>query len=356
MKKTYYFFTVFVLIIILAFIITKKDKSLEENIIKYNPKNPTLIFEGHNLNKFLKEIKNNSNVFKEITKNKKINNITNHLFLIDSIIQSENRFSISLYNNAKKANIFMVFNIEETHKIKNSIKNKYKNIEFENFEDYYINNLNNEIFFTIINKNLVISSSKILIETSINQYKKNVSLLDEIELRKIYKKTNQTNENILILNHYEISDFKKEVLNVSKKTTNEIAKWSVLDFKTTKNNINFYGLSSTNTQNKNYVNIIKNQSAQNILIDEFFPSETISYKAICFDDFESLLINYKKFLKNNDVMFSYNKTIQEEDEVFFNNNTGNQIAKIILNNSHNNKENIFYIAKNKNNTSDLNQK
>jgi len=116
MKKTYYFFTVFVLIIILAFIITKKDKSLEENIIKYNPKNPTLIFEGHNLNKFLKEIKNNSNVFKEITKNKKINNITNHLFLIDSIIQSENRFSISLYNNAKKANIFMVFNIEETHK------------------------------------------------------------------------------------------------------------------------------------------------------------------------------------------------------------------------------------------------
>ena len=110
----------------------------------------------------VKEIKNNSNVFKEITKNKKINNITNHLFLIDSIIQSENRFSISLYNNAKKANIFMVFNIEETHKIKNSIKNKYKNIEFENFEDYYINNLNNEIFFTIINKNLVISSSKIL--------------------------------------------------------------------------------------------------------------------------------------------------------------------------------------------------
>ena len=356
MKKTYYFFTVFVLIIILVFIITKKDKSLEENIIKYNPKNPTLIFEGHNLNKFLKEIKNNSNVFKEITKNKKINNITNHLFLIDSIIQSENRFSISLYNNAKKANIFMVFNIEETHKIKKIIKNKYKNIEFENFEDYYINNLNNEIFFTIINKNLVISSSKILIETSINQYKKNVSLLDEIELRKIYKQTNQTNENILILNHYEISDFKKEVLNVSKKTTNEIAKWSVLDFKTTKNNINFYGLSSTNTQNKNYVNIIKNQSAQNILIDEFFPSETISYKAICFDDFESLLINYKKFLKNNDVMFSYNKTIQEEDEVFFNNNTGNQIAKIILNNNHNNKENTFYIAKNKNNTSDLNQK
>ena len=356
MKKTYYFFTVFVLIIILAFIITKKDKSLEENIIKYNPKNPTLIFEGHNLNKFLKEIKNNSNVFKEITKNKKINNITNHLFLIDSIIQSENTFSISLYNNAKKANIFMVFNIEETHKIKNSIKNKYKNIEFENFEDYYINNLNNEIFFTIINKNLVISSSKILIETSINQYKKNVSLLDEIELQKIYKQTNQTNENILILNHYEISDFKKEVLNVSKKTTNEIAKWSVLDFKTTKNNINFYGLSSTNTQNKNYVNIIKNQSAQNILIDEFFPSETINYKAICFDDFESLLINYKKFLKNNDVMFSYNKVIQEEDEVFFNNNIGNQIAKIILNNSHNNKENIFYIAKNKNNTSDLNQK
>ena len=168
MKKTYYFFTVFVLIIILVFIITKKDKTLEENIIKYNPKNPTLIFEGHNLNKFLKEIKNNSNVFKEITKNKKINNITNHLFLIDSIIQSENTFSISLYNNAKKANIFMVFNIEETHKIKNSIKNKYKNIEFENFEDYYINNLNNEIFFTIINKNLVISSSKILIETSIN--------------------------------------------------------------------------------------------------------------------------------------------------------------------------------------------
>ncbi|MAZ01142.1 MAG: hypothetical protein CMP58_02995, partial [Flavobacteriales bacterium] len=355
MKKTYYFLTVFVLILIFIFII-KKDTPLENNIIKYNPKNPTLIFEGNNLNEFLKEIKNNSNVFKEITKNKKLHNITNHLFLIDSIIQSKNKFSVSLYNKAKKANIFMAFNIEETHKIKNSIKNKYKNIQFENFEDYYINNLNNEIFFTIINKTLIISSSKILIETSINQYKKNISILDETELKKIYKNTNQTNENILILNHDEISDFKKEVLNVTKKTTNEIAKWSVLDFKTTKNNINFYGLSSTNTKNKNYVNIIKNQSAQNILIDEFFPSETINYKAICFNNFESLLINYKKFLKNNDVMFSYNKIIKEEDEVFFNNNIGNQIAKIILNNNHNNKENIFYIAKNKNNTSDLNQK
>ena len=85
----------------------------------------------------------------------------------------------------------MVFNIEETHKIKNSIKNKYKNIQFENFEDYYINNLNEKIFFTIINKTLIISSSKILIETSINQYKKNISILDEIALQKIYKKTTQ---------------------------------------------------------------------------------------------------------------------------------------------------------------------
>ena len=102
MKKTYYFLTVFVLILIFIFII-KKDKPLENNIIKYNPKNPTLIFEGNNLNEFLKEIKNNSNVFKEITKNKKLHEVTNHLFLIDSIIQSKNTFSVSLYNNAKKA-------------------------------------------------------------------------------------------------------------------------------------------------------------------------------------------------------------------------------------------------------------
>lgn len=113
-----------------------------------------------------------------------------------------------------------------------------------------------------------------------------------------------------------------------------------------------YGLSSIENNNKNYINVIKNNNAKNILIDEFLPKDIISYKAICFDSFEDLLKKYKKFLINNDVMFNYNKIINDKTESFFKNTIQNQICKIILQ-SNKKENNIFYIAKNKNSKNNL---
>ena len=347
MKKIHYAFLSVFLISCLIFFL-KHDNIIEnKNLIKYNPKNPTLILTGSNLSQFLIKINNeNSNIFQEINKNDKINSIINHLHQIDSLIQESSDFTVSIYQNAKKANIFMAIDLKEIYKVKENIKKKYREIKFENFEEYYINNINEKLFFTIIDKTLLISSSKILIETSINQYKKNITILEDIELKKIYKKPDESNENIILINHDEIYNFKKDILKYKTKIIKPIVKWSVLDLKLETNNITLYGLSSIENNNKNYINIIKNNSAENILIDEFLPHDIISYNAICFESFDDLLKKYKKFLINNDVMFSYNKIINHETESFFNNTIQNQICKVILQ-SNQKEDNIFYIGRNK---------
>ena len=97
----------------------------EKNLIKYNPKNPTLILTGSNLSQFLIKINNeNSNIFQEINKNDKINSIINHLHQIDSLIQESSDFAVSIYQNAKKANIFMAIDLKEVYKVKENIKKK----------------------------------------------------------------------------------------------------------------------------------------------------------------------------------------------------------------------------------------
>ena len=89
-----------------------------------------------------------------------------------------------------------------------------------------------------------------------------------------------------------------------------------------------------------------------LLIDEFYPNDVISYKSISFNNFETLLKDYKDFLKGNDVIFNYKQNITNKTELFFTKNITNQVSKIIINTNSETENNIFYIGQyNKQNNS-----
>ena len=270
MKKIYYTFIIIISIGSILFFFTKQSKTIKEtkkDLISYNPKNPTLILIGEDLNIFLNKLKpENSNIFKELNKNYNINSIIQRLEDINNLLEYnkniKHQFSFSLYQNTNKINIFITIEISEIYKIKEKINNKYDNIKIKKFNDQYINNINNKYFFTIINNTLLISSSEILIENSLNQIKKKITLLNDLDLNKIY---NTKEEEVVILNYSEIHKLKNKILQHKQNIIKPVLKWSVLDLKLDKNNISLYGFSVDEKNNKNYINIIKNHDAKKII-------------------------------------------------------------------------------------------
>lgn len=302
--------------------------------IKAIPKNASLIIETKNLYTLVNTLKNNNDIWKQVSRISELNNVNKNIKFLDSLITRNNEIKKALTNNSvfislhsfRREDFDCLFAVKlnssfDENKVvaylnelltgKGAINERLYNST--KIYEVTLNNGNN--FNYSISKGIFIFSfSYLLVEESIRQLHNDISLLNDEGFNKILNTSGKNvDANIyvnyrtlpkLIFNYFN-DNIKKTILSFK-----DFADWTELDVNIKNNSINLNGFTySSDSEDINYLNIFLNQEPQEFKIDKILPASTSTFILLGIEDLQKYSNDYKKYKLQNNDYYSYDKDI-----------------------------------------------
>ena len=313
----------------------KKEPTYYSTTINAVPLNASLIIECKNFHTLIKNLKNNNEMWKQLTKTSTVKNINNYLKYLDSLINSNtslksvlnnNPVFISIHPSGKDSfdNLFLLklnssFNetwvnsfFSEQLANKGTINERLYN----NTKIYEVVLKNNDRFYTSVSKGIFIFSfSSFLVEDAIRQLQTDLTLSTDKGFKKILNTSGKNVDANIYINYKAFPKltfcyFDENVKNLILSLKN-FANWTELDVNIKDNALLLNGFTYSNDSENNYLNIFLTQEPQQIKIDKILPSTTSSFILLGIDNFKKYSDDYKKFLSHNNDYNSIDKELQK---------------------------------------------
>lgn len=296
------------------------------------PKNAIFILETKSFSKSLNKLKHNTTWWSAFSEGSEEKIFEKNIFHIDSLLQND----LDLKNILEKESIFISahpagannFKLLYTFKIPSQsmltisdINNKLiafdGNVSFSNanYDDAVVYNTaikladeKQKIYYSLYSGVFILSSSNLLVEDAIRQLKSEKSLMNDIHFEKLTKTAGYNVDANVYFNfsslRFALYPFVKEKWWKNIERVEDLALWSLLDTRIKEDVLLMNGFSSISDSSNLFLNIFKNQKAQDIELTRILSSKTPAFIYFSFDDFETFNENYIKYLaeknaKNN---------------------------------------------------------
>ncbi len=285
------------LLVVFTLISCEKSEYKSSDLFTYVPNGSTYIISSENLSSFLAQIDSTSVLDKELVQSVfNISALTNYTKLLP--------VSKSLIAFSKKDSLAYNFLFIAEAKKDTLLINNHPNFSIESIStkelDYKKITLDKDVTYsTFIDNTLLASSSKKLLEEAV-QSSREEKLRSESFAKSIAAASK--NKSVLFINHSELKS-KSAKKNDSENSHNRsIAEWSVLDLDLISNKINFNGISVSNKDSKNILEIFNEIQHQKNELQNVVPVSAKGFYSFTYNDFKNVSANLKKFKKDSLVL------------------------------------------------------
>ncbi|WP_136465786.1 ribonuclease HII [Flagellimonas onchidii] len=307
------FLTSFLLVL---FFSCKKEVKTTDSLLGYLPPNASLIIKINNLTNFKSELKNSSffdktkslplysKIYKKVHPLEHLKTDSNCLLGLYTVGKDNHEFVLIIEN---AANLFNLDNI--TDKTVETLTYETKSISKYTLEG-------TETFSMLVDDQLIVSSSMLLIE-NIARAKKNNPTNPLLE--KLYQTATKSKSATLFMNLDEPSSLLSAQLKNDNSDIISFADWISQDFSTNSNDVSFSGVAVASDSTKNFINLFKGTNPLVHKTHLFAPLSAQAITSYTFDDYQTFAKNQNTYLdrvKAPDTIFN---TIEEVGIIFANN-------------------------------------
>jgi len=299
----------------LSLLSCKEEKQTHDTRLDYLPPSPALVVKIVNLTNFKSELKNNA-ILNNLKGFSSLEGLVDKLDNLGSV--ATDRTSIlALYEVGKDRYDFIVvlpnapdaFNVESiTNKTVETLLYEGANITKYTLDD-------NEIFSVSIGKEMVLSSSQLLIENVARNKRNNP--VDPM-LKRLFEASSVDKSASLYFN----MENNPRLLSLKEETTdnkNPFAEWISLDFTANSDAVQLNGIAMASDSTNNFINLFKGTSPLANRVTEFAPLNAQAVLSYTFDDYQTFAQNQNTYLDRVQKMDSLFNTIEEVGIIYLNN-------------------------------------
>ncbi|WP_375325397.1 ribonuclease HII [Flagellimonas sp. GZD32] len=290
-----------------------KEVKTKDSLLDLLPPNPALIIKVNNLTNFKSELKNNS-VLKKLEGFSNIQDLSGKLEALHPLSTDTNCL-LGFYEVGKDTYDFILvvpsmsnlFNVD-------SISNKtVETLSYENttITKYVLEG--KEVYSTLEGKNLLMSSSQMLMENLVRT--KNQNPTDPI-LSKVYQ-TNSLDKSATFIMNME-GNTSLLSLKDGANTDKAFSSWVSLDFTANSDDISLSGVAMANDSTKNFINLFKGTNALVNKTPALAPLNSEAIISYTFDDYQILAKNQNVYFDRVKAVDSLFNTIEEVGVVYMN--------------------------------------
>ncbi|GLU43763.1 DUF3352 domain-containing protein [Allomuricauda sp. NBRC 101325] len=292
-----------------------KEVATKDSLLDHLPPNPALIIKVNNLTNFKSELKNNS-VLKQLEGFSNIQDLSSKLEGLNPLA-TDTKCLMGFYEVGKDTYDFILVTPNKSDLFNvDSISNK--SVETLTYESATISKYvldGKEVYSLVEGKNLLLSSSQMLMENLARTKAKNP--IDPI-LSKVYQ-TNSTDKSATF---YLNMEGNKSLLSLKEEATTDIkafSSWISLDFTANSDEINLSGVAMANDSTKNFVNLFKGTKALVNKTPNLAPLNAKAILSYTFDDYQVFAKNQNIYFDRVKAVDSLFSTIEEVGVVYMNN-------------------------------------
>jgi hypothetical protein len=340
------------LIIVTGLIFIRKKSSTSSNLITAIPADASLIIQINDYHNIQQSLFEKNNIWNKLNIISPFDKIDNTVKILDSLATHVPDFSEVLYKgkiyisghfvggrktdflyiieqNSGKGVRQIVTVLEDITKtaIANT-ERKYEGKEIFTFK--LKKDIGNTTYFlAIIEGNILLSKSVILIENSIRQYSLSKSLLDDAGFAAVLNTAGKNKDANVYLNMKKFSgilsglassDFSQKV-----KSYNNFAGWMELDLNVIDKQLMFNGFVQDDEHTNSFADIFKDNDPVIFSADKLLPASVNTFFSIGAKDLQKLFSNYKLYLQELNNEETRSKKINEIDRI-----CGSKIEELFL--------------------------
>lgn len=210
-------------------------------------------------------------------------------------------------------------------------------------------------FYACTNDIFMVSENFILLEQAIRQTN-SLNLLDNYEFTEIYKTIEENAFINIFINHLTIhqllAKFISPEIRKAADQLNSYSNWSELDLWMKTSEVELKGFSITKDSSDNYLNIFRNQEAQEMTIEKVIPANASYFVALNLKNTNNFLDQYETYIKANGNYYpremdlsEFQKKTRTDAIRLFKEIAGTQFAGVYTNiNKSNPDQNRFFVA------------
>ncbi len=209
-------------------------------------------------------------------------------------------------------------------------------------------------FYCAFNKNIAVASLQLnLVQQSLRQLDKKISLLDNRYFTKVLNTCDHLAMANLFLNYQEINNtvapFASKQFRFELNSLNNFAEWTELDLTFSPNEIIMNGFTDADTLGGQYLQLINGQPVRSPAIASVLPANTALLYSFELGDFRTYMKKYKQYLDAQRKLYKRNEWIDETDkkysmniENYFYKWIGNEMALVVTEPSDSSLQNDIY--------------
>ncbi|HZL11607.1 MAG TPA: hypothetical protein VFC65_16610 [Prolixibacteraceae bacterium] len=338
------------------------------------PRKSPMVIELKNQEGFFNALKGDNPVFAELRGIQEFENLFSEInrfrdFIstrpgIIALLKSKSVIiSVNPSGKNQLANLFLVQlnNENESNSVTEVVSNELGSafsINRRNYDNTTIFSAKSDdlrFYFACANDIFLVSEDFILIEESIRQIK-SLNLLDNREFTEVYKTIEETALANIFINHQTIHQILSKILSPEiRRKISQIAdysNWTELDFLQNSKHLELTGYSVTKDSSDNYLNIFRNQEAQQMTIDQVIPANASFFVALNLKNTRAFLDRYEIYIKANGLFYpremsliEFQRKTRTDPLSLIKELGGTQFAGVYTNiNKSNPSQNRFFIA------------
>lgn len=319
------------------FFLPLEDSDVAADAIAAIPTKASFIVKVNNYHRFSENLRNQNHVWESLKPFTSVSKTDSIIAFIDTLAIRSAAFNMLItvnpvyisvhvdkngnYSYLAAVKIAKSFDKDELASILNGYINKGVKIDKYEYENSTISNIidayssENILSFSLYKGLLVCSSSKTLIESSINQIINGSSLLNLPAFSAIYHTAGTKVDANLFCNHRVLPLSIQKFFNTSYKqglnNLSDVAEWSELDISLKEDEVFLNGFTQAVDTSNSYLKIFANQRPVENKIASVLPSETAFFLCLGITNLDVYLNDYRLYLDKTDKILNYTSALSD---------------------------------------------
>jgi hypothetical protein len=187
----------------------------------------------------------------------------------------------------------------------------YEEIEISTLK---VDSLEQSLFASHLGRFLVFSTSPVLVETAVRNYKYSFSLLQDKGFKKLLRTSDPQSDGNLFIHYGRLSNFLQIYENSSDRHVEEkllaFGGWLEMDLNIKDNGVMMNGFSVINDSTKTFLNSFKNTGAQKFNAASVLPSNTAYISYMGWEDFDVYYKGFLEYLNTKQKLYTHESNIE----------------------------------------------
>ena len=300
----------------------RQKSAIAGNPLKAIPADESFILKINNFHNLAKTLVKENNVWFTLTKLAPFRDLTQKIFYLDSLTESEPEISKILvnsvvyisgqYGSGQKSEYLTIINLpaEKSDKAivemlseltSQNVKRNSQNYDGRTIYAIKIAERGAifDFYITVIEGNIILSKSIVVIEESIRQYNVSGSLADNLEFNKALSTAGKGKDANLFADLRKFPDLSSGIVsdNLSKKVRNynRFGGWVDFDINPTDGQIILNGFILAGDTKNTFINIFRDCKPVSISVDKILPASTSAFISIGTNNLENLIKGFSRY-------------------------------------------------------------